>query len=138
MVGLRWLRHGLSALGLLLLLITGTPCTTWWAQRMAGPVYASGGEVLIVLAGSTVDDRYLGESSYWRCIYTVLAWEQGRFSQILVSGKASNGTPAAVLMRNFLVAHGVPATAITVEPDSASTRENAQRSAPLLAAMPWR
>ena len=135
MARLRWIRHGLAALGFFLLLVTLTPCTTWWAQTMAGPVYASGGEVLIVLAGSTVDDQYLGESSYWRCIYTVLAWKQGKFSHILISGKATAGTPAAVLMRNFLVAHGIPPSAITVEAESMSTRENAQRSASLLAGM---
>ena len=105
---------------------------------MAGPVYASDGEVLIVLAGSMVDGQYLGESSYWRCIYTVLTWKQGQFSRILISGKASAGTPAAVLMRNFLVAHGIPSSAITVETESMSTRENAQRSAPLLAGITGR
>lgn len=138
MAALRWIRHSLAALGLFLLLVTLTPCTTWWAQNMAGPVYASGGDILIVLAGSTVDDQYLGESSYWRCIYTVLAWKQGQFSRILISGKANAGTPAAVLMRNFLVAHGISSSAITLETESMSTRENAQRSAPLLAGMPGR
>lgn len=138
MAVLRSIRHGLTALGLFLLLVTATPCTTWWAQQMAGPVYASGGDILIVLAGSTVDGQYLGESSYWRCIYAVLAWKQGQFSRILISGKASTGTPAAVLMRNFLVAHEVDAAAIIVEPESTSTRENAQRSALLLAGMTGR
>lgn len=135
---LRLIRLGLTALGALVFLVTMTPCTSWWAQRMAGPVYASGGEVLIVLAGSTVDDQYLGESSYWRCIYTVLAWRQGQFSRILISGKASAGTPAAVLMRHFLVAHGIDATSIIVESESTSTRENARRSAHLLAGMTGR
>jgi uncharacterized SAM-binding protein YcdF (DUF218 family) len=135
---MRWLRNGLAALGLLVLLVTLTPFTTWWAQRMAGPIYATGGDVLIVLSGSMVDDQYLGESSYWRCVYAVVAWRQGHFQRILITGKASEKVPAAVLMRDFLLAHGVPASVIVIETESSSTRENAQRSAPLLAAMPGR
>ena len=135
---LRWLRHSFAALGLLVLLVTLTPFTTWWAQRMAGPAYATGGDVLIVLSGSVIDGQYLGESSYWRCVYAVIAWRQGHFQRILLTGRASEQTPAAVLMRDFLLAHGVPAGAIVVEQESSNTRENAQRSAPLLAAMPGR
>jgi uncharacterized SAM-binding protein YcdF (DUF218 family) len=135
MVWRRWIWRCLSALGLLVLLVTITPCTTWWAQRMAGAANTPGGGVLIVLAGSMVDDQYLGESSYWRSVYTVLTWRQGRYQQILISGRASGGTPAAALMRDFLVAHGVPSGVISVETESRSTRENAQRSAPLLAAI---
>lgn len=135
---MKWVRHSLAALGLLVLLVTLTPFTTWWAQRMAGPVYATGGDVLIVLSGSVVDGQYLGESSYWRCVYAVLAWRQGHFQSILLTGRASEQTPAAVLMRDFLLAHGVPASVIVIEQESRNTRENAQRSAPLLAAMPGR
>jgi uncharacterized SAM-binding protein YcdF (DUF218 family) len=121
-----------------MLLVTVTPFTTWWAQRMAGPVYATGGDVLIVLSGSMVDDQYLGESSYWRCVYAALAWRQGHFQKILITGKASEKTPAAELMRTFLLTHGIPADAIVTEPASRNTRESAQRCAPLLAAMPGR
>ena len=135
---LRWLRHSFAALGLFVLLVTLTPFTTWWAQRMAGPTYATGGDVLIVLSGSVIDGQYLGESSYWRCVYAVIAWRQGHFQRILLTGRASEQTPAAVLMRDFLLAHGVPAGAIVTEQESNNTRESAQRSAPLLAAMPGR
>ena len=135
---MKWVRHGLAALGFLVLLVTVTPFTTWWAQRMAGSVYATGGEVLIVLSGSMVDDQYLGESSYWRCVYAVVAWRQAPFQRILLTGKASEKVPAAALMRDFLVTHGVPSNVIVIEPDSRNTRENAQRSASLLAAMPGR
>jgi len=135
---MKWVRHALSALGLLVLLVTITPFTTWWAQAMAGPVYATRGDVLIVLSGSVVDDQYLGESSYWRCVYAVIAWRQGHFQRILLTGKASDKTPVAVLMRDFLLAHGVPTEAISIETESRNTRENAQRSKPLLSAIPGR
>ena len=131
--GSRYAVSMLAGIGILVVLVSATPFTVWWAQRMAGPVYARSGDVLIVLAGSTVDGMYLGESSYWRSVYAVLAWRQGGFSRILIAGRASDGTPASVMMRGFLLAHGVPAEAITVETESRTTRENASMAAPFVA-----
>jgi len=138
MKAVRWLTRLAAALGLLVALVTLTPWTTWWAQRMGGPGSPPGGEVLVVLAGSLVGEQFLGESSYWRSVAAVRVWRQGRFRQVLISGRAGQQVAAAELMRDFLTAHGVPAERIAVETESQSTLENARRCAPLLAAMPGR
>jgi uncharacterized SAM-binding protein YcdF (DUF218 family) len=122
----------LISIGLLVVLVSATPLTVWWAQRMAGPVYAQTGDVLIVLAGSTVDGLYLGESSYWRSVYAVLAWRQGGFQKVILVGRASHRMPASEMMRHFLVSHGVPPERIVLETESQNTQENARMVAPLL------
>jgi len=126
-------RNALAALGLLVAVVTATPLTTWWAQWMAAAAGTMEGETLIVLAGSTVDEQYLGESSYWRSVFAVLAWRHGRFRNIVISGRV-----ASPLMRDFLVGQGVPADRIRLEIESANTRENAERTAALLAREPGR
>lgn len=138
MKAVRWLTRLAAALGLLVALVTLTPWTTWWAQRMGGPGSPPGGEVLVVLAGSLVGEQFLGESSYWRSVYAVLVWRQGHFQRILISGRAGQKNAASALMRDYLVAHGVPSAQIILETESQSTRENAQRSAPLLATLAGR
>lgn len=133
----RWVSRVLSGLGLLVLLISATPVTVWWAQWMAGGVFTQSGDVLIVLAGSTVNGQFLGESSYWRSVYAVRAWRAGGFQRIVLAGRAApaavTAEPASVLMRGFLTAHGVPADRIQVETGSQTTLENARMTAPLVA-----
>jgi uncharacterized SAM-binding protein YcdF (DUF218 family) len=132
-----WVSRLLSGIGLLVLLVSATPVTIWWAQRMAGDVYTQSGDVLIVLAGSTVNGQLLGESSYWRSVHAVRAWRAGGFQRLLLVGRAAPGTaaatPASVMMRGFLVAHGVPVERIEVETESQTTFENARMVAPLVA-----
>lgn len=134
----RWVSRVLSGIGLLVLLVSVTPVTVLWAQWMAGGVFTQSGDVLIVLAGSTVNGQFLGESSYWRSVYAVRAWRGGGFRRLLLVGRAAPAAapavePAALLMRGFLVAHGVPAERIEVETESQTTFENARMTAPLVA-----
>jgi uncharacterized SAM-binding protein YcdF (DUF218 family) len=127
------IRNALTVLGLLVAVVTATPFTTWWAQRMAATAGTMEGETLIVLGGSTVDGQYLGESSYWRCVFAVLAWRHGRFQNVVISGR-----DAAPLMRDFLAGQGVPLDRIRLEIESGNTWENARRTAALLAGSPGR
>jgi uncharacterized SAM-binding protein YcdF (DUF218 family) len=62
----------------------------------------------------------IGLSSYWRSCYAVLEWRTGRYTRILVSGRA-----IAPLMRDFIVGQGVPSQFVQVENESISTRQNA-------------
>src|SRR5581483_12012566 len=62
--------------------------------------------------------------------YALLAWENGGYKTIVISGEASPS------IRNFLVAEGIPASAIVLDPQSATTRENAIDTARLLQGIP--
>jgi uncharacterized SAM-binding protein YcdF (DUF218 family) len=74
-----------------------------------------------------VADHLLGLHSYWRTAYAVYEWRQGRYRKIIFSGKDLSGP-----MRDFAIAHGVPATAVECENHSLTTREQAERVAALL------
>jgi uncharacterized SAM-binding protein YcdF (DUF218 family) len=91
----------------------------------------------VVLSGSSLEGGIIGLSSYWRCVYAVMAFREGGFRQILITGGGSEGdTPIAISMQKLIVFLGVPAAAVTVETLSTSTRENALRSVPILNGMP--
>jgi uncharacterized SAM-binding protein YcdF (DUF218 family) len=126
----RWLSRILAAAGLLFLLISFTPLTTWWARALAQPWEDPRGDVLIVLGSDRVDDM-IGYSSYWRSVYAVWAYREGDFRRVVISG-GPGGAAVAAAMRDFLVSSGVPADAILLETESTSTRENALRTAELL------
>lgn len=126
----------LAALGLLLVTVTFTPLVTWWATLLAGPWNDPRGEVLIVLAGSALDD-VLGESSYWRTVYAVRAYRHHGFRRILLSGGPGE-RPVARAMADFLRGHGVPEECLIIEENSVSTRENALFSLPLAGRVPGR
>ncbi len=106
--------------------ISATPLVSWYARRLAGPWNDPLGDILIVPGGSIVDAEAMGPSSQWRAIYAARAYHQG-FQRIVVSGAVVSGQ-----MRLLLIAMGVPATAIQVEDQSRSTRENALCIARLL------
>ena len=123
----------LAAIGLLLLVVTFTPLEAWYAGKLSERWLDGGGEVLIALGGGTIDSTTLDSGSYWRAIYTRLAWERGGFRENVVAGEG-----VAPLMRDFLVTHGVPAAVILVENASRNTHENAVNVARLLAGVPGR
>jgi uncharacterized SAM-binding protein YcdF (DUF218 family) len=117
----------LSALGLLLLIVTFTPAVKWWARALSGTWNDPKGDVLIVLGGDVIDRNTLGYGSYWRAIYASRDYHLERFQTVLVTGQTVAG-----LMDDFLVTHGVPASVILEETAAHSTRENALFSKPIL------
>ena len=126
----RWLRRVLAAIGLLAVLITVTPIDRWWAHAYAGSMDQPKGDVLILLSAANDDQGWISYSSYWRARYALLAWENGGYKTVIISGKASP------TIRNFLVAEGIPAAAIVMDPQSTTTRENAIDTARLLQEIP--
>ena len=93
------------------------------------------GDILIVPGAEQLGDGTLGVASYWRSLYAVRAFRTGGFQRVLVTAgpQGSPGSPSlAAAMRDFMVGLGVPASAITVEERSRSTRENALYSAEIL------
>jgi len=124
----------LVGIGVLVLAVTFSPLTYWWASWLAGPWNDPSGEVLIVLVAESTGGEFLGRSSYWRAVYAVLAWRQGAAGRVLISG-GSPGAPLAGQMRNFLVHSGVPAERIETDLNSRSTRESALQCAARLRGM---
>jgi len=125
---------GLAALGLLVVLVTFTPVTAWYARALSCEWTDGRGEVLIALGAGTLDGSTLDAGSYWRSVYTLLMWKGRGYGRIVVAG----GGDVGPLMRDFLVTHGVEAAAIQVEGASRSTRENAVNVTRLLAGTPGR
>jgi len=119
----RLANQGATALGLFVSTVTCTPLVSWWAACLQGPWTEARGNILIVPSGSMEGAGILGESSYWRSFYAILAWRDGGWRQIMITG--GGPAPAAEVMRVFLEAGGVPVEAIRVETKSGTTRESA-------------
>jgi len=115
----------LACLGALLVLVTVAP-PRWYIQWLGSGWNHARGSVLIVLGGDSLETGMIGETSYWRSVFAVMAWRTGGFQHVILSGAAST-----IPMRDFLVSQGVPPDAIVVEGRSVSTRENAIFSVPL-------
>ena len=119
-----------ASLGSLVLLITLTPVVNWWATWLAGPWNDPRGDTVVVPTGSVIADGMIGLSSYWRCVYTVRAWREGGFRELILTGDPR----ATAAMRAFVTAEGVPGSVIRIEEQSATTRESAVNVARLLGA----
>lgn len=120
-------------------LVTFTPLVRWWAVQLAGPWTDARGDVMIVLTGNILSNGIIGETSYWRSAYTVMAWREGGWRQVIVSGGAGGAVlPVSEAMKIFLVSGGIPPGAILAESQSMSTRESAQNLGRILAQVPER
>jgi uncharacterized SAM-binding protein YcdF (DUF218 family) len=126
----RWLYRLVAALGLITVLVISTPLVSWWARAYAGSIDQPRGDILILLSAATDDQSGISYSSYWRAHMAVLAWKNGGFQRIVVSGVRGPG------IVDFLVAEGVPRDVIVVDAGSVSTRENGINTAHLIQGMP--
>jgi uncharacterized SAM-binding protein YcdF (DUF218 family) len=124
--------NSLAALGLLVVLVTVTPLTPWWAAQLAGAWTNPKGDTLIVLGGSILGNGMIGNNSYWRAIYGALSYREGEFREVVVSGGGDPG-PIAIQIADYLVSQGVPRDRIRLETRSRTTRENALNVKALLA-----
>ena len=120
---LRLINALLICTGLLVSMVMFTPLTPWWARKLGGPWNDPTGDVLIVLAGSGLEEGVLGDSSYLRAVYAVRAYQAAPYGRVVVSG--GGVTHPALAMRDFLVCRGIPADRIAVEGAATSTHENA-------------
>jgi len=125
-------KAALITIGSVVVLVTFTPFTTWYARKLARPWTDARGEVLVVLGGATEGDA-MGHSSYLRARYAARAFKEGGFQKVVICG---GGEPVALstMIGDFLESQGVPKDAIVVEITSRSTRENAANAKPILAA----
>lgn len=126
----RWLFRTLAGIGLVAVLVILTPVDWWWAHAYAGSLDQPRGDVLILLSAANDDQGFISYSSYWRARYALLAWKGGGYKKLVITG----GPDSA--LRDFLLAGGIPADAILIENQSASTRDNAINTARLLQGIP--
>ena len=126
-------------LGLTVVLETYTPFVGWWAVQLAGPWTDARGDVIIVLTGDILSNGSIGETSYWRSAYTIMAWREGGWRQVIVSGGGGGASlPVGEAMKIFLESGGIPPGAILAESQSLSTRESALNLARILPQTPGR
>lgn len=121
---IRLLVYFFSYLGFLMFTVTITPLVSWWGGELAGPWNDPKGDVLIVLGGSMGERGILGGNSYLRAEYAILAFREGGFRLVVLSGGGAH-RPVSEAMRDFLSCQGVPRDAVLTESASSSTRENA-------------
>lgn len=126
----------LACLGCIVILVTFTPVDYYWTKLLGGRHYETSGSVLIVLSDSNIAGEFMGQGSYIRAVYAVRAYRTGNYRRIIISGGSKPGTPVASLMRDYMVASNVPRELVTVEADSASTRDSAQNLRSLLLGLP--
>jgi uncharacterized SAM-binding protein YcdF (DUF218 family) len=120
-------------------LVTCTPLVGWWAVELAGPWTDARGDVMIVLTGNILSDGIIGETSYWRSAYTVMAWREGGWRQVIVSGGGGGAVlPVGEAMKLFFESGGIPRDAILADSQSMSTRESAMTLARILKQTPGR
>ncbi len=126
-------------LGLTVALVTCTPLVGWWALQLAGLWTDARGDVMIVLTGNILSDGIIGETSYWRSAYTVMAWREGGWRQVIVSGGGGGAAlPVGEAMKIFFESGGIPRDAILADSQSMSTRESAMNLASILKQTPGR
>lgn len=133
---MRWVRAGLTALGLLVVVATATPVVRWWGLWLAGQWTDGSGKTLVVLTGSSLGSVVLGDSSYRRSVYAVLAEKAQGYDRIWITGGDGTEAPICRMMADVLVAHGVDRGKIFLETASKSTRDSAVNMARIAPAGP--
>jgi uncharacterized SAM-binding protein YcdF (DUF218 family) len=113
---------------------------TTLADRAVAPLLradTSGRADLIVVPGAgVVGDCVANMNGVRRVAHAVRAYRAGLAPAMLIAGGSGDkGCPIAVAMSHFAEDMAVPAERIYIEPSSRSTRENAERSLPLLDAL---
>lgn len=123
--------YAFALVGILSAVILATPLVAWWARAYAdGALDQPKGNVLIVLAAAADDAHGISYSSYWRARMAALAWRNGGFSTVVISGGGGPG------IENFLASEGVPRSAIVADWNARSTRQNALDVQKLVANLP--
>ena len=118
------------------LLVTCTPIEIAWTSLLESRWTQDIPPVLLILGGDQQAPGLLGFSSYIRLNYAVRFWRQGKVRFLVVSGGVQrdygDSPPLAREMRDFLLGHGIPASAILTEEGSGTTLENFRMSRPVM------
>ena len=63
--------RAIFGLGLLVVVVTATPLTTWWANLLSENWTEADGDTLVVFGSELQPDGVIGRVSYWRTVYAV-------------------------------------------------------------------
>ena len=133
----RWSVRFFALLGVLAVLVVGTPLAIWLMPPPTGSFDVPAGDTLVVL-GSGTNGEFPDLDTYWRCVYAARIFHGSSFQRIVLSGGSSEEgrKPVAEVMAAYLHASGIPADKTLLETSSRSTRENALHVRKLLLEIP--
>jgi uncharacterized SAM-binding protein YcdF (DUF218 family) len=120
----RWVLRAIFGLGLLVLVVTVTPLVRWWTLILSENWTDASGDALVVFGNEMQPDGVIGVVSYWRTVYAVRAWREGKFQRMILCGGPAEH-PVAEAMQQFVISQGVDPSRVLVDRESTSTRENA-------------
>jgi uncharacterized SAM-binding protein YcdF (DUF218 family)/lysophospholipase L1-like esterase len=89
-------------------------------------------DAIVIMGAGVVGDCAPNQTGVWRVIYGVRMWRERRAPVVVFTGGSGKPCPVAMAMANFAREIGLPDASIQLETTSQTTKENAERSAPIL------
>lgn len=114
--------------------VNETPVADWIVRPLVRPDTGGTADVIVVLGAGIVDNCVPNGTALRRVLLGVRLYKQQRAPILLFTGGVPTGRSCAVarIMADLAYDLGVPREHVLVEADSHSTRENAQKSAPII------
>ncbi|WP_068777009.1 YdcF family protein [Paenibacillus sp. FJAT-26967] len=130
----KWLYGSLSLIGIMVLYIVGM---SGWIHYVAQTSHGSESDAIIVL-GAAVWNGKPSNAMKERLDIALEAYNKGLAPRIITTGGTVTSEPSeASVMKKYLVANGVPASAIRTEEESTSTMENLRNSKHIMKQEKW-
>lgn len=114
--------------------INETPVADWIVRPLVRSDTGGTADAIVVLGAGVVDNCVPNGNALRRVLLGVRLYKQQRAPVLLFTGGVPKGRSCAVaeIMADLAYDLGVPRERVLVEADSHSTRENAEKSAPML------
>lgn len=97
-------------------------------------------DCIIVLGAHVWMDGRMSNALTYRCEAALEAWKRGIAPDIIVCGSKGHDEPEAeaLVMRRWMLAHGVPEDRVIAEPESVNTLQNLQNARAIMDENGWR
>ena len=109
---------------------------TTFADLLVAPMLltdtAGTADAIVVMGAGVVGDCAPNQTGVWRVVYGVRMWRERRAPMVVFTGGSGKPCPVAIAMANFAREIGLPDASIQLETTSQTTKENAERSVPIL------
>lgn len=116
--------------------INETSLADWMIQPLLTSDTSGQADLIVVPGAGVVGECTPNINGVRRVVLAAREYRRGRAPAMLITGGGDDSEcPIAVAMARFAEEMGVPASKIYIEPSSRSTKENAERSLPLLDAL---